>query len=678
MITKYKWLSCLLLLLITAPAMTQLVLTPEKLIGLNRLSGGLLSQDESKVFYEVKQMNISANTGKNHYYILDRKTQVKSTLLTGATASYSFKWGKGNFLYYLSNESGTIQLWKIHADGSQKSQVSQVANAAIEDYILSDDESQVVFVVPVKAKLTKEDKYPDLPLANARIEENLMYRHWNQWSDDKQNHLFVFAISGGKTIGEGVDILKGEPFSATVAPFNDSDNITFSKDGKSIVYATKKKLGKDFAVSTDTQIYSYDIASQVTSTVSEGYLGYDLSPKFDATGARMAWISMAKDGFESGKSDLIIRDVKTKSDINITKDHDINVQAFQFTKDGKALILLVPIKGTTHLFEIEIKSRKLRRITTGKFNVVSFSIGKEYAIVQRQSMTEPTDLYELNLKSGKMLALTDVNVEMLEDVKMPTSEERWVKTHDGKDMLVWVVYPPNFDKTKKYPTLLYCQGGPQSMVSQSFSYRWNLALMASQGYIVVAPNRRGLPGFGQEWNDAISGDWGGNPIRDYLTAIDDVAKESYVDKENMGAVGASYGGYSVYYLAGCHENRFKTFISHCGLFNLESWYGTTEELFFANWENKGPYWLEENKEYYVKNSPHRYVKNWTASMMVIHGGMDFRVPESEGMQAFQAAQLLGLKSRYLYFPKEGHWITTPQNGVLWHREFFDWLDSELK
>jgi dipeptidyl aminopeptidase/acylaminoacyl peptidase len=293
-------------------------------------------------------------------------------------------------------------------------------------------------------------------------------------------------------------------------------------------------------------------------------------------------------------------------------------------------------------------------------------------------MVEPTEIFSYTIKKNKLAQLTNANTELIKTLKMPKAEERWVETTDGKKMLVWMVYPPDFDPAKKYPALLYCQGGPQSQVSQFFSYRWNLALIASKGYIVVAPNRRGLPGFGQEWNDAISKDWGGQAMKDYLTAIDNAAQEPYVDETRLGAVGASYGGYSVYMLAGIHENRFKTFVAHCGLFNLESWYGTTEELFFANWDQGGPYWLDVNKENYKKNSPHNNVANWNTPILVIHGGMDFRVPESEGMQAFQAAQLKGIRSKYLYFPTEGHWVQSPQNSIVWQREFFEWLATDLK
>jgi dipeptidyl aminopeptidase/acylaminoacyl peptidase len=274
--------------------------------------------------------------------------------------------------------------------------------------------------------------------------------------------------------------------------------------------------------------------------------------------------------------------------------------------------------------------------------------------------------------------ITKINDDILKNFPVPTVQEKWYTTTDGKKLLTWIIVPPNFDVDQKYPTLLYCQGGPQSPVSQYFSYRWNFRVMASHGYIVVAPNRRGLPGFGEEWNAQISKDWGGQAMQDYLVAIDSsVAQIPNIDKERLGAVGASYGGYSVYYLAGIHNNRFKAFVSHCGLFNLESWYGTTEEMFFANHDIGGPYWLPENKELYAKNSPHKMVDKWNTPMLVIHGGKDFRVPESEGMQAFQVLQTKNIPSKYLYFPDEGHWITKPQNGVLWYREYFDWLDTYL-
>jgi dipeptidyl aminopeptidase/acylaminoacyl peptidase len=346
---------------------------------------------------------------------------------------------------------------------------------------------------------------------------------------------------------------------------------------------------------------------------------------------------------------------------------------------GQFIYFTAAVKGTKQLFEVDLKTAKTRQITTEVCDILSINVLKDRVIAERQSMVAPTDIWQVTLKTGVQKQLTAINKELMSTIALPTVTEKWITTTDGKKMLVWVILPPNFDAKTKYPALLYCQGGPQSPVSQYFSYRWNFLLMASNGYVIMAPNRRGLPGFGQEWNDAISKDWGGQAMRDYLVTVDSLtASEPYIDKNKLGAVGASYGGYSVYYLAGIHNNRFKTFVSHCGLFNLESWYGTTEELFFANFDIGGPYWKPENKELYLKNSPHLLVDKWNTPMLVIHGGKDFRVPESEGMQAFQVLQIKGIPSKYLYFPDEGHWITKPQNGVLWYRTYFEWLDSYLK
>jgi dipeptidyl aminopeptidase/acylaminoacyl peptidase len=475
---------------------------------------------------------------------------------------------------------------------------------------------------------------------------------------------------------KAIDIQRDEVFDGVLPPFGGTDQFCFSADSKKIIYTSKKLQGKAFALSTNSDLYEYTIATQTTINLTESNKGYDNNPAYSPQGD-LAWLSMARNGFEADKNNLMLRKADGSA-VNLTADMDITVGSFCWHPSGKMIYFIAPTKGTEHIFEVELATKKIRQVTSGQYDYISLSIFGDFIYAGRQSMVAPTDLYAVSIKAkDKVTQLTKSNADILSTIVMPKVQEKWVTTTDGKQMLVWMVLPPNFDPTKKYPTLLYCQGGPQSQVSQFFSYRWNLALMASQGYVVVAPNRRGLPGFGQDWNDAISKDWGGQAMRDYLSAIDAATKETYVDKDRLGAVGASYGGYSVYMLAGIHQNRFKTFVSHCGLFNLESWYGTTEELFFANWDQGGPYWLAENKANYEKNSPHKYVANWNTPMLVIHGGMDFRVPESEGIQAFQAAQLKGIKSRYLSFPTEGHWVQSPQNGLLWQREFFEWLAEDL-
>ena len=663
--------------LISIPSIAQSYFNAEKLWQLNRLSGGDLSPDKKNILYSLTNYDMASNRGNTDLYVYNLE-QKKSIQLTQTPFSeFEAKWTNTGDIVFLSNESGSVQIWKMNVTGKAKVQFSQIDND-IEGYVFSPQGDQIILLQPIKTETTVKDVHPDLPLADARIENDLLYRHWNQWDDEFKTHLFLHTITNNQISKTGIDILQGESYDGVVPPFGGSEGVTFSADGKKIFYTSKKLRGKEFAVSTNTDIYQFDIEKGTTTNFTADGPGYDNSPVISPNGIKLSWLRMARNGFEADKNIIQLKDFTTGKTIPVRLSMDVTVSSFQWDVDGKSILFTAPYRGVEQLFIHDLKTEKTTQLTFDRKNVVSFSVDAHAIVLGLQSMLDPTDLYLYNRKTKKIDALTRVNATEMKDIVKPTIEERWLTTTDGKQMLTWLVLPPNFDPNKKYPTLLYCQGGPQSMVSQFFSYRWNLMLMASEGYIIVAPNRRGLPGFGQEWNDAISKDWGGQPMRDYLTAIDEISKEPYVDKARRGAVGASYGGYSVYYLAGIHENRFKTFVAHCGLFNLESWYGTTEELFFANWDIGGPYWEEENKELYKKNSPHKLVKYWNTPMLVIHGGMDFRVPESEGMQAFQAAQLLGLKSRYLYFPSEGHWVQKPQNGMLWQREFFKWLEEDLK
>lgn len=659
----------------------QQTLTPELLWKLRRISGGTVSPDGKFLLYSQRVFNMSENRGNTDLFAVELKTGQIRQLTSTPFSEMEAQWGIDNSIWYMSTEDGTLQIWKMNADLATKLKVSSFPETVeLEGFKLSPDNKALITIQAIKTGKDLHDKYPDLPKANARIEDDLMYRHWDQYDDYKSRHLFWHAIltaNGSLSVERrGTDILQGEVFDGILPPFGGTEQFCFSPDSKKIIYTSKKKTGKDFALSTNSELYEYTIETTKTRVLTEGRAGYDNNPSFSGQGI-LAWTSMAREGFEADKNNLIIKGIDGK-ETNLTAGMDITVGSYIWHPDGKRIYFIAPFKGTEQIFEVLIYNGKIRQLTNGKFDYVSLSAFGEQLYAGRQSMTAPTDLYSVGIKKGDAKQLTRANEDLLKDIILPTVEEKWVTTTDGKQMLVWMVYPPNMVSNKKYPALLYCQGGPQSMVSQFFSYRWNLALMASQGYIVVAPNRRGLPGFGQEWNDAISKDWGGQAMRDYLTATDEAAKHPNVDKDRLGAVGASYGGYSVYMLAGIHQKRFKTFISHCGLFNLESWYGTTEELFFADWDHGGPYWLEKNKENYKKNSPHSYVGNWDTPMLVIHGGVDYRVPESEGMQAFQAAQLLGLRSKYLHFPTEGHWVQSPQNGLLWQREFFEWLKHDLK
>lgn len=526
-----------------------------------------------------------------------------------------------------------------------------------------------------------KDIYSDLDKSTAYVYDALDYRHWDKDNEGKFNHVFY---KENKENSVGIDIMKSEPYYAPQMPFGGDEDYIWSADGKSILYVSKKKLGTEYAVSTNTDIYEYNLEAKTTRNLTESNLGYDTNPALSPKG-ELTWLQMKRDGYEADKNDIIVQ-VNNQVDVNLTANWDGTVHSFKWNPDGKKIYFLAPIDGTEQLFEVDYigmtkKLPVIKQITKGDFDInsiVGFSGDK--IILGRMDINHATEIYSFDLKKKTWEQITTVNNNVYDKLSLPKTERRYVTTTDGKQMMVWVILPPNFDPNKKYPTLLYCNGGPQSQVSQFYSFRWNFQVMASQGYIIVAPNRRGLPGFGVEWNEAISKDWGGQAMKDYLSAIDELSKEKYVDETRLGAIGASYGGYSVYYLAGIHEKRFKTFISHCGVFNLHSMYGTTEEVFFTNWDAGGAYWEKDNKvaqKTYAEFNPINNVAKWDTPILVIHGGKDYRVPIGQGQEAFQAAQLQGIKSRFVYFPDENHWVLKPQNAMVWQSEFFKWLSETL-
>ncbi|WP_343637257.1 S9 family peptidase [Fluviicola sp.] len=651
--------------------------TPEKMWSLNRISGTIGSSNDEWMIYQSTKTDYTVNKGKTSTFLVELKTGKTSTLdLDGA---WNFIWNAENQLVFLQPAGSEIELKSLNPATKTVKTLHNFGATAVEGIAVSPDGKRFATLEPLKIKQTIKDKYPDLPQTSGRLETDLMYRHWNQWSSAEVPHLYWYEASEAGKFSKKADVMEAENFPSVTGPFGGIESVCFSKDGQTIFYSTKKMAGKTFAQSTNSEIYAYRTSDKITTILSSAHKGYDTNPAINFTGKTLAWLSMEKDGFEADKNRIRIMDLESRQEKDLTASMDVSVNEFAWHPSREIIYFTATTKATKQLYSIDVKTGKIQQLTFDRCDYVSFSVMKDRILLEKQDMIHPTDIWMFTPKTNAMEQLTHANKEELKGIAEPTVQEKWITTTDGKKMLTWVIYPPNYDPAKKYPALLYCQGGPQSPVSQFFSFRWNFRLMASQGYIVIAPNRRGLPGFGQEWNDAISKDWGGQAMRDYLTATDScVAQIPAINKDKLGAVGASYGGYSVYYLAGIHENRFKAFISHCGLFNLESWYGTTEELFFANWDIGGPYWLPENKELYAKNSPHKLVDKWNTPMLVIHGGKDFRVPESEGMQAFQVLQLKGIPSKFLYFPDEGHWVTKPQNSILWNREFFDWLNTYLK
>jgi dipeptidyl aminopeptidase/acylaminoacyl peptidase len=676
--------SFLLVLLLSLASLTQAQdrLTPENLWELKRLYGEQVSPDGKQILYSLSTYDLNADKGTAHLYIIDLQGSTHTRVSDGSESIYDAKWRPdGMKIGYLSTKSGSMQLWEMNPDGSGRTQITS-EEGGISNWSYAPNMMHISFTKEVKVEESLADKHDDLPKATGKAYDNLMFRHWTQWHDYHYSHVFIASYVPGTPTSGGIDLMEGEPYDSPLAPFGGGESIAWSPDGSKLVYVSKKKVGKDWATSTNSDLYMYDLETRETSNLSSFNLGYDNEPVFSPDGTKLAWLSMARDGFESDKNVIRIMDLKSNKHYSLTGDIDQSFGHPVWSTKADRIWALSAVDATYQIFALGVdksgQRSSFKQLTKGVHNINSIQLAGEALIGTKSSMSAPNELYAWNVKSGEASKLSKVNADLMAGMQMGKVEKRMVETTDGKEMLTWVIYPPNFDPEKKYPTLLYCQGGPQSAVSQFFSYRWNFQLMAANGYIVVAPNRRGLPSFGQEWNDQISKDWGGQAMKDYLSAIDALAQEPYVDEERLGAVGASYGGYSVYYLAGIHEGRFKTFISHCGLYNLESWYASTEELFFANWDIGGPYWESPQPKSYALFSPHKLVGNWDTPIMVIHNELDFRVPLNQGLEAFTAAQLQGIPSKLLYYPDEGHWVLKPQNGVMWHREFYDWLDEWLK
>jgi dipeptidyl aminopeptidase/acylaminoacyl peptidase len=680
-----KKLFLLSLMAAGSAALAQERLTPEKLWSLGRVSAEGLSPSGKTLYYSVKYTDWKTEKSTTTHYRL--------SLGEGGRAG-EVKTADG---YSVFQRDGDVW-WATREDKLYRSNRGDVWNPAFEgltgagDMRISPDGRYIAFVKEVLVKpVLGTDLYPDLPKTTAKVYRDLNDRHWDEWEDGRYNHIFIAPLRKG---GQAIDIMPGEPYDCPQKPFGGSEDFVWSPDSRGLVYVCKKKFGTDYALSTNTDLYYYDISHKETVNWTAGMMGYDTNPSFSPDGRHIAWLSMRRDGYESDKNDIVVMDVNTRGmvKLNLTDDWDGSVNGFVWGRSSDRIFFNAPTRGTEQLFVVNVPARlsiargpgtmsiAVRKITGGNFDV-SGVVGQSEngeVVVTRTDMNTAAEIWSVNPGSGVMHPLTQVNEEAYRNILPSETKLRMVTTSDGKQMGVWVIYPPNFEPAKKYPTLLYCQGGPQSALTQFYSFRWNFALMAAQGYIVVAPNRRGMPGWGVKWNEAISGDWGGQPMRDYLAAIDDVAKEPYVDTRRLGCIGASYGGYSVFMLAGMHGNRFKTFIAHDGVFDLRSMYGTTEELWFMNWDAGGPYWKKPAPKAYEQFSPSNFVDKWSAPIMIVQGGLDFRVPIEQGLQAFQAAQLRGIKSKLLFLPNENHWVLHAQNAIAWQREFFGWLNETLR
>lgn len=685
-------------------------MTPEALWAMGRIGGFSLSPNGQQAVYAVSYYSVQQNKSHSVLYTLNlnnkQTKQLTTSKLSESGATYI---DGGKSIVYLSSESGSSQVWMMNADGTGRKQISHTPKD-VAGFLFSPDEKQVILVMEVDQNHAIAKNDADLPKATGMVINDLMYKHWDTYVTTAP-HPFV-ATFDGNSIGSAKDLLEGEPYESPMMPFGGTEQLAWSPDSKQIAYTCRKKVGKDYAISTDSDIYLYELATGKTKNLCkpEGFtpavveaerslqnqavnqqssdcnMGYDQNPQFSPDGRYVAWSSMKRDGYESDRTRLCVLDLATGKKRYVTEKFESGVNEFCWAPNSQTLYFTGVWHGKTQIYSTNLKGEH-QALTddVADYSLIGVSSDGLTLYAKRHSISQADEVYRLNLRTRSRYPevdqLTFENKYFYDNLTFGKVEERWVATTDGKKELCWVIYPPHFNPAKKYPTLLFCQGGPQSPVSQFWSYRWNFQIMAANDYIIIAPNRRGLPGFGMEWLEQISGDFSGQCMQDYLCAIDDIAKEPYVDRDRLGAVGASFGGYSVYWLAGNHNKRFKCFIAHDGIYNTQQQYVETEELWFTNWDMGCAPWIKDEQQQVKKvyaTSPHLYVDRWDTPILCIHGQRDFRIEYTQAESAFTAARLRGLDAQLLLFPDENHWVLKPQNGILWQRTFFRWLDKYLK
>lgn len=649
-------------------------MTPEALWAMGRIGSVVRNSETGLLAYTVSYYSVEENRSSTWIRICQHGDELK--VLDEFVGSEPAWLGIDNALVYL--RGGKIYI-------RQEGKDIEVTNSAdIEGFLVSPKQDKIVVIKQVKTIPSTADKYADLPLASGHIHEDLMYKHWDEWTSTAPQpfvcDLEIENDGSGITraaISEGVNILEGTAYESPMKPFGGVEQLAWNPNNEEIAYTCRKKTGIDYAISTNSDIYLYDIRTRTHKNITEENKGYDTNPSYSPDGSQIAWLSMERDGYESDENRLMVLNLETGVQTFLTKGLDTNVDAF-YWQDDQTIIFNAVWHGTEQLYKLTLDAQPIwRTITEGQYDHEPIDSDAEGFYFLRHSMREANEIYYS--KNGEVTQLTYENENIYKQIERSTVVPRWQKTSDGKDMLTWIIYPPHFDPNKKYATILYCEGGPQSPVSQFWSFRWNFMMMSAGDYIIVAPNRRGLPGFGMAWNEQISGDYGGQCMRDYFSAIDEFCNEPYVDKERLGCVGASFGGYSVYWIAGHHEGRFKAFIAHDGIFNMEMQYLETEEKWFANWDMGGAYWEKDNAiaQRTFANSPHKFVDKWDTPILCIHGEKDYRILANQAMAAFDAAKMRGVPAQLLIFPDENHWVLQPQNGILWQRTFREWLDRWL-
>lgn len=657
----------------------------DALEALGRVSEPRVSPDGKRVLFGVSYESVPQNKSNRDLYVMNIDGTGVTRITKTAQSENSAVWvDNGTRIAFVYAEKGSSpQLWVMNADGTERHAATNI-EGGIEGFLFSPDQSKVVLISTVKYNRTAADIYPDLPKATGRVIDDLMYKHWDAWVTEIP-HPFIGSFDG-QTVTDLKDIMEGEPYEAPMRPFGGVESFAWSPDSKILVYTSRKKTGMEYALSTNSDLYAYNLTTGTTTNLTEGMMGYDTNPAFSPDGRYMAWLSMERDGYEADKNRLFIRDNATGQKTDLTSDWDYTIEEFAWNPNGKNIWFIAYHQGVAPIFNMEVATHKVTTVAEGLYDYTSLApVDNKTIVTMRHSMLRPNEIYRIGPKTKKGVkedvALTDINGDIFAQLTMPTIEAKKVPTTDGKEMLTWVIYPPKFDASHKYPAILYCQGGPQSAVSQFWSYRWNFALMASNGYIMIAPNRRGVPGFGTEWEEQISKDYPGQNMRDYLSAVDYMkANEPAIDPARIGATGASYGGFSVYWLAGNHDKRFAALLAHAGIFNTEAQYLETEEMWFANWDMGGAFWDKDNAiaQRTFATSPHRFVDRWDTPIMISHGEKDYRILASQGMAAFNAAKMRGIPAEMVIFPDENHWILKPQNAVMWQRLFFRWFDRWLK
>lgn len=655
----------------------------DALEALGRVSEPKVSPDGTKVLYGISYESLEQNTSNRELWVmnLDGSNQTRITASPKSENGAAWIDGGAHIAFVYPGEDNTPQVWVMNADGSNRRQVSHL-DGGVGGFLFAPDNHNVVLIGNVKSSRDAADIYPDLPKATGRVIDDLMYKHWDEWVTEVP-HPFIGTFDGNAITGL-TDIMAGEPYESPMKPFGGVESFAWTPDSKALVYTSRKKTGMEYAVSTNSDLYLYTLADGTTRNLTEGMMGYDTNPAFSPDGRYMAWLSMERDGYEADKNRLFVMDMTTGVKTDLTDKWDYTIEEFAWNPNGKTIWFIAYHQGVAPVFEIDVKSHAVTTVAEELADFTSLApAGEKTLVTMNHSMVRPNEVFTVTKgKKGRVdvKQVTDVNGDIFAQLTMPTVEKHWVPTTDGKQMLTWAILPPNFDASKQYPSIFYCQGGPQSSVSQFWSYRWNFALMASNGYVVIAPNRRGVPGFGTEWEEQISKDYPGQNMRDYLSAADYMLAKPYIDPKRMGATGASYGGFSIYWLAGNHKGRFAALLAHAGIFNTEAQYLETEEMWFANWDMGGAFWDKDNAaaQRTFATSPHRYVANWDTPIMISHGEKDYRILASQGMAAFNAARMRGVPAEMVIFPDENHWILKPQNAVMWQRLFFRWFDKWLK